>query len=209
MARASLVAFASVLLLSAPAFAQEAPPLGYLAPPQPTRFDELPPGALAEAPPPAPISQKNRKGFVLALDFSAAAPPGKEYTTTAGGSLDLRAGYRFALGPIFLSPELTLGGVYYPNFDGAGRIGAGGHVGLDLGLVEPSVYAYGGGFKAVFVSGWGVRTGAALDFRVLKFLSPGIHVDYNAAGWPRDDNTSVKGGVLQYVAAGAHLGFVL
>ena len=124
-------------------------------------------------------------------------------TKTPGFGADFRVGYRFqgAAGPLWFAPVADLGLVDFPRYDFAFRYGAGGQLGLAAGLVEPSVYAIGGGFVNVWKSGPGFRAGAALDFRPGRFLSPGIHVDYNQAGW---DTGSVR-----YVSTGVHVGFIL
>jgi hypothetical protein len=157
---------------------------------------------LGDIPPPErPAWEKKRSGVALDLDASTALPRATPDTSSAGFGFDARPGYRFAVGPIFLVPQADIGTVTFPKFDSAVRFGAGGRVGVDAGRIEPSVYAFGGGFWNVWKTGWGVRTGASLDVRLGKRFSPGVHVDYNMAGW---DTSSVS-----YVGIGAHLGLVL
>jgi hypothetical protein len=151
-----------------------------------------------EPPPPPP---KKMRGVLLAIDFGAALPIRSPDTQTAGFGGDLRAGYRFAAGPVWLAPEATFGIVGFPHYDFAFRGGLGGHVGINGDVVEPSIYVFGGGFANFWKQGPGVRAGAALDFRAGRFVLPGVHVDYNYAEW---DTNNVK-----YVGIGAHLGFLV
>jgi hypothetical protein len=196
-----LAAFAS-LFIAAPAAAQEA---AYVQPPgslgAPTNA-ELPPPDSADRSQLAPRPRKKTKGWVIDVDHDVAIPISTTQTKTAGYSLDLRVGYRFPIaGPMWISPEGDFGWVQFPRWDGAIRYGGGARVGFDLGVVEPAAYLYGGGFQSAFVSGWGLRAGAALDVRVLSFLRPGVHVEYDAAGWK-------DLGHLEYVGTGIHMGFV-
>jgi hypothetical protein len=182
--------------MAQPSQPPEPPPLP-APPPEPMPVFELPPG-----PPPAPPPQmKLRSGVSLAEDVSLAFPVRSPDTRSAGYGLDTRIGYRFAAGPLFFSPEALLGWVQFPKWEAAVRFGAGGRVGVDAGLVEPSIYAFGGGFWNLWKSGTGVRAGAALDFRPGRWFAPGIHVDYNTASW--------ETGSVKYVGVGAHMGFVL
>jgi hypothetical protein len=170
------------------------PPPELQAPPGVWQYSEVP---RREPPPPPP----KLHGLLLAADLSAALPIRSPDTKTVGFGGDFRIGYRFALGPMWLAPQATAGIVGFPQYDLGFRAGLGGQLGVAAGLVEPSVYAFGGGFANVWKSGPGVRTGAAVDFRVGRFFMPGVHVDYNAASW---DTGSVR-----YVGAGAHVGFLV
>jgi hypothetical protein len=164
-------------------------------------YPDVPAAAPSAPEPPAIKLDKKQRGFDLALDVSYARPIQSPITRGAGVGFDTRAGYRFADGAVFFAPGVDLGYIDFPNFQSAIRAGVGGRFGLDLGVVEPSIYGYGGGFLNIWKSGYGVRTGAALDFRAGRRLVPGLHVDYDAARW--DDNG------LRYVGVGAHLGLVL
>ncbi|MEO7330169.1 MAG: hypothetical protein ABI193_16460 [Minicystis sp.] len=200
MKTTALLVVLPALLVAAPAFAQVP---AYFAPTTTTWQPQSP----AETPPdkePEPERPwvKNQKGFVVGLDFNGAVPVQTPLAERVGMGGDLRLGYRFALGKVWIAPEGVTGLVAFPGYESALRFGVGGRVGLDLGRFEPSVYAHGGGFLNIWKAGWGVRTGAALDVRALKFLSPGVHVDYNLAGWDKD-------GRVMYLAFGAHLGLVL
>ncbi len=154
-----------------------------------------------ELPPPEPPPQKKVRGVLLAVDFGAAVPFGSSEAKTIGYGGDFRVGYRISAGPIWFAPEATAGIVDFPRFDGAIRFGAGGHIGVDAGLVEPSLYAFGGGFWNLWKQGPGVRAGASLDFRPGRYFAPGIHVDYNYAGWDT--------GNVRYVSPGVHMGFII
>ncbi len=155
------------------------------------------------------------------MDFQGIYGVGrKQIVYHAGLGADLRGGFRFEVGRrVFLGIEGDLGlvsarstpvpvnslaafesklfaGPFLPF-----RYGLGGRFGLELGRLEPSVYLFGGGFTDVGTSGWGVRTGGALDVRIASFLSLGAHVDGNFAGWSE--------GRADYVGFGGHVGFVL
>ncbi len=175
-----------------------APPPVYLPPAQPP-----PPASYAELPPPAPSPQKRDHGVLLAADLGVAWPVHSPDAKTPGIGADFRVGYRFSLagGLVWLAPEADLGFVDFPRYDWAFRFGAGGHLGLALGVVEPSIHAFGGGFTNVWKRGPGFRAGASLDFRPGRFVSPGIDVDWNQAGW---DTGSVR-----YVSTGIHVGFIV
>ena len=102
---------------------------------------------------------------------------------------------------MFFAPGVDVGWVYFRNWEGAMRAGVGGRIGVDGGFIEPSIYAYGGGFKTIWNSGAGLRTGGALDFRPTRRLVLGAHVDYDAASW--------KSGSLSFIGLGGHFGLVL
>jgi hypothetical protein len=218
MRRSWILAFAP-LLGSTPAFAQDPPPLP-LPPPAPIVVpvpwpealslpEPIPPPPLpepapwpcVEVPPPAPPEPKKVQGLILAGSFDAALPVRSPDTKTPGFGSDFRTGYRFALGPAWVAPEVVLGAVGFPHYDWALYGGAGGHVGLDAGVVEPSVYVFGGGVVNIWKQGPALRAGASLDLRPGRFVIPGFHVDYNVAGWDT--------GSIRYVGAGVHLGFLL
>jgi len=197
MSRIMLAALAPLFFLAAPAAAQEA---AYV--PQPGSIGAA---TNAELPPPDTISKPGprKKGWVIEVDQSVAVPFSLSLTKTIGYVADLRLGYRFPVaGPMWISPEGDLGWVQFPKWEGALRYGGGARVGLDMGRLEPSVYLYGGGFWNVWKSGWGLRAGGALDVRVLSFLRPGVHAEYDVGGWS-------DAGQIEFASFGAHLGFVL
>jgi hypothetical protein len=210
----SLYALTATLLFATPALAQEARPLGYFTQPTaPPRFDDLPPGALADVPAPDKPLEKNRSGFTIALDIAANSPRTSPNSAGPGFGFDLRVGQRVDLGRLFLVPELEFGVFDFPHGELGFRYGGGLRLGLDLGRLEPSAYVLGGGFGAGAAGGGGLRTGLSLDYRALKVLAPGVHLDANYAGWPASMDGSwlgsTHGGSTFFVSAGAHLGFVL
>jgi hypothetical protein len=183
----------------------QAPPAPVPSYPPPVQEPVPPPPAWSpsELPPPAPPLRKKDHGVLLAVDLQAAWPVASPDAKTPGFGADFRVGYRFqgAAGPVWFAPLADIGFADFPKFDWALRFGAGGMLGLDAGFVEPSIYAVGGGFYNVWKSGPGVRAGAALDFRPGRFVMPGIHVDWNQAGW--------DSGSIRYVSTGVHVGFLL
>jgi hypothetical protein len=144
---------------------------------------------------------KKRQGVDLSFDLSDAARLRTKAARGEGVAFDTRAGYRFAAGPMFFAPGVDVGWVYFPNWEGAARAGIGGRIGADSGFIEPSVFAYGGGFKNIWKDGSGLRAGGALDFRPSRRWVIGAHADYDTASW--------KSGSLSFIGLGGHVGLVL
>jgi hypothetical protein len=178
-----------------------APPApGGWAPPLPPPYPAWPQPTFVAPPPPPP---KRIRGVLLVAELGAALPVASPEAGSAGFVTDLRFGYRLQNtgGVVWIAPLGDVGWVQFPKWEGAFRAGAGIQLGLDAGLVEPSLYAIGGGYVNIWKQGGGVRAGAALDFRPGRFVSPGVHLEYDAARWDT--------GSLRYVGVGAHVGFIL
>jgi hypothetical protein len=191
------LAAALVLACAAPAAAQDGPP--------PELYPELPPPPFE---PPAHPPPKNRSGWALGVDFNGGYSAGSSNGRLGGFGSDFRFGYRFALGPMFVVPEVTTGFASFPALDTAARLGAGLRLAVDAGVVEPSIYAAGGGFANVWKNGPALRAGAALDFRVRKTFAFGVHADYDEAWW-NVGNATFDTPALTYVSWGMHIGWVL
>jgi hypothetical protein len=201
-----LAVFALASSSSLLAFAQDLPPIDHPdsaaagpesppPPPEPTLMPPPPP-----APPPRLLLDKKLSGVELAGDMTYVASLSNAITHGGGYSGDLRVGYRIASGDLFFVPGVDLGYVNFTHFDGAFRGGLGGRLGVAAGVLEPSLFAYGGAFWSPFKSGLGVRAGGALDVHVTRWFVPGVHVEGDAAAW---DTNSIR-----YVGIGAHAGFV-
>ena len=204
-----LVVFAAISSSSLVALAQDLPPVdsegsadaGRDLPPPPAEPTLMVPPMPPPPPPPRLLLDKKLRGVELAGDLTYAASQSNAITHGSGYASDVRVGYRFAVGDdVFLAPGVDVGYVDFPRFDGAMRVGIGGRVGVAAGILEPSIFAYGGGFLNPFKSGLGVRAGGALDLRVGRWFVPGIHVEGDAASW---DTNSIR-----YLGIGAHAGFL-
>jgi hypothetical protein len=201
------VAFAAALFggsKAASAQEVEAPPPMVEPPPPPPPFPPACEYGCDEAPPRGEFRadyMKKRQGVDLSFDLSEAAWLRTKAARGFGVAVDTRAGYRFAAGPLFFAPGVDIGWVDFPKWEGALRAGIGGRIGVDGGFIEPSVYAYGGGFANIWKDGSGLRAGGALDLRPTRRLVIGAHADYDTADWHT--------GSLSFVGIGGHVGFVL
>ncbi len=123
-------------------------------------------------------------------------------SATIAYSVTGRAGWRFAVGPIWIQPEA--GGEYtairdggYAGYTGSGvppaagsfqiaRVLAGARIGALVGrVVEPALYAHGAVAWLLGQQGIGpaVDAGVAIDLKLVPRLRFGIHSAYNHASF--------------------------
>jgi hypothetical protein len=156
---------------------------------------------------PSPALADDDTASVLALDMDLAVPI-DTVDANAGGGAALRAGRKYSLVLVSLTPEVGLGYHRFRGDSGAHlyRGFLGGRVGIGT-IIEPSAFAHIGIGRLEHVQtdrfAPVMDVGVALDFTLLPLLNLGIHGAYNSV-LPHPRHPS-----FAWLSAGAHVALVL
>jgi len=140
-----------------------------------------------------------RAGFHVGGELDAASTFGAPAGHGNGFGFVGQLGYRFTLGPVFLSPEAQGSYLVFPYRDaGAGsalhatRVLGGARFGLS-GLVQPALYGHAGiGWLGSDRNGRAFDGGFALGFKLIPYLRFGAQVGYNVVTIQNDLGSGVS-----------------